>query len=206
MSNTKIILTVCVACLIALSLVLAFYAAKTQVGWAEKDTVIPSMPRKVTDAFGMQFDRMIEMDGTQTLPKIPILGPDGKKTTLESFQGKPLLVNLWATWCAPCIVELPSLHRFQEHYAGQLQVVGIALELGSSHKDIKDFLEKRDIGDFAAYLDPDGSFAAGLSLRGIPTSYLIASDGRILYSFEGEADWTSVQTKEFFDVFLLQNR
>jgi thiol-disulfide isomerase/thioredoxin len=206
MSNTKIILTLCVAGLIALSLAAAFFAAKTRAGSTQNDAVIPTMPRVIAESFGRQFDKMVEVGGNETMPNIPVLGPDGEKTTLESFRGKPLLVNLWATWCAPCIVELPSLHSFQEHYKGRIEVVGIALELGSSPEKIKDFLEKREIGDFAAYLDPDGSFAAGLSLRGIPTSYVIASDGRILYRLEGDADWTSPQTKEFFDVFLLQNR
>jgi thiol-disulfide isomerase/thioredoxin len=178
---------------------LEYYNQKQQ-GFA-----VPSVPKKQTDAFARHFADMQAATEPMFLPDSPFLDMDGKKRTLADFRGKPVLVNLWARWCAPCIVELPSLQDMAKRYAGKIEVVAIAMEQGKEPKDIADFLEKRSLGDFAGYLDKNGEFATKLGLRGIPTSFLLGSNGQILYRFEGDAEWLHPDATEFFDVFLLQS-
>lgn len=173
----------------------------------ERAAFIPAgVPVRVADNFAGQFERMDKAMEPKRLPDEVFLNKDGKAVRIADFAGRPTLVNLWATWCAPCVVELPSLQKFSEHYAGKLNVISIALEQGKEPARIVSFLKNRQVGDFAAYVDQSGDFAKNLGLRGIPTSFLIGSDGLILYRFEGDADWTSAESQAFFDIFLLQKR
>jgi thiol-disulfide isomerase/thioredoxin len=182
----------------------AYYWPENKGGQGNLPAFSPaSVPAEVAAAFSAEFAALHVADTAMALPDLPLTGPDGNPVRIKDFAGKPLLVNLWATWCAPCVVELPTLKRLAEHYEGRLQVIGIALEAGKSHQDILSFLDQRGLGDFAAFMDLDGRFAGALSVKGIPTSFLIGSNGLILYRFEGDANWTSAESKAFFDVFLL---
>lgn len=163
---------------------------------------IPGMTDKTFGVFMRQFGKARAALEPMLLPKEPVLSPYGQSVSLADFEGEPMLVNFWATWCAPCVVELPSLDRFAAHYQGRLRVVAVALEPTKTPNDIADFLKKRGIGEFAGYFDENGTFMRELAIRGLPTSFLIGKDGHILYRFEGAADWTSAATKEFFDVYL----
>jgi thiol-disulfide isomerase/thioredoxin len=165
-----------------------------------------SVPERETANFGGQFNKVLIATEPQRLPENSFVDIDGKKVRIADFAGKPTLVNIWATWCPPCVIELPSLEKLAKHYDGKLNVIAIALEEGKAPKDIAAFLEKRPVGRFAGYLDQSGDFRKNLGLRGVPTSFLIGSDGLILYRFEGDADWTSPDSQAFFDLFLLQKR
>ncbi len=162
----------------------------------------PAMPADILLDFSHDFGKVLAATEAQTLPQVPLAGPQGELVLIGDFRGEWLLVNFWATWCAPCVVELPSLKRFAQHYDGKIRVIGVSLDTSKTHAEILDFLKKRELGDFAGYFDPKGDLAAKLALRGIPTSFLIGKDGHILYRLEGDADWTSAQTRRFFDVFL----
>lgn len=158
--------------------------------------------KEIAEAFSRDFSNMSAATEPDRLPDVPFYGADGKEYRFADFEGEPLLINFWATWCAPCVVELPSLDKLSNHYSGRMKIVGIALELQPDPEKITDFLEKRQIGDFAAYYDRNAAFMENLGLRGLPTSFLIGSDGLILYRFEGDADWTSEHARAFFDDFL----
>ena len=168
--------------------------------------VPPGVPKRVVDDFRPQFEKLLVADEAMRLPDVPFLDGKGNKVRISDFSGKPTLVNMWATWCMPCVVELPNLKQFADMYGDRLNVVGIALEQGKDPAAIVSFLEKRELGNFAAYVDKSGEFGQKLGIRGIPTSFLIGSDGLILYRFEGDAVWTGRESKAFFDIFLLQNR
>jgi len=162
----------------------------------------PHVPSPISDAFAHDFNTLYAADRPMTMPDVPFADIHGKPVRISDFKGKPLLVNFWATWCTPCVVELPELKRFAQYYDGKLQVIGVALEPGKGPEEISKFLENRNIGDFAAYSDKSGQFGEKLGLRGVPTSFLIGSNGLIMYRFEGDANWTSAQSKAFFDSFL----
>lgn len=162
----------------------------------------PVMPQLRFDAFAANFSQVQIATKPQTLPDVPFLDLKGKERRFTDFRGMPLLVNFWATWCLPCVVELPSLQKFADHYQGRIRVIGVALEPQKTATDIARFLEIREIGDFAGYYYN----GTGMNVRGLPTSVLLDEGGRILYRFEGEADWAAPAAQAFFDTFLLQKR
>jgi len=207
----KLIFIAAVICLFIVSGVLGFCLDGSCVdAWKKREIsanyVPPGVPKRVAEKFGRHFSQFDISEKPMFLPDHPFKDMAGKDVRIRDFAGKPTLVNLWATWCMSCVVELPSMKKMAEYYDGRLNVVAISVEEGRPEKEIADFLEKRELGDFAGYVDQSGDFARSLGIRGIPTSFLIGSDGLILYRFEGDADWTGQDSKDFFDVFLMQNR
>jgi thiol-disulfide isomerase/thioredoxin len=169
---------------------------------AAESFAAPSMPQLRFDAFANNFNNVLTATQPQSLPDVPFEDLKGKKHRFSDFKGAPLLVNFWATWCLPCVVELTSLQRFAEHYKGRITVIGVALEVNKTKDEVSRFLETRELGDFAGYYYG----GTDMGIRGLPTSVLVDANGQILYRFEGEADWASPEAQAFFDTFLLQKR
>lgn len=110
--------------------------------------------------------------------------------TLKDFGGKVLIVNFWATWCAPCVKEMPALDRLQAKLGGdKFQVVAINQERGGA-KIAKPFAEKQG-WKLALYVDPATGFYRDAKLKGLPTSLIIGKDGKELGRVEGEVEWDS---------------
>ncbi|PZO84234.1 MAG: hypothetical protein DI626_08410 [Micavibrio aeruginosavorus] len=160
------------------------------------------VPEQIYSAFAAEFPKASVSKVPEFLPDVVMKKIDGTEHRFADFKGTPTLVNLWATWCTPCIVELPSLQKLSEHYKGRMNVIAVSVDQGRDLAAISGFLEKRMVGDFAGYLDITGGFIGNPNISGIPTSFLIGSDGLILYRFEGDADWTSETARAFFDSFL----
>jgi thiol-disulfide isomerase/thioredoxin len=118
--------------------------------------------------------------------------PNGKETILAKFSGKPLLVNLWATWCAPCVKELPTLdHLALSHEKdGSLQVLAVSQDFGP-HASVEAFLKKNNIRKLFAYQDAKSSLSLGLGAEVLPTSILFDAKGREVWRYVGDLDWTS---------------
>ena len=118
----------------------------------------------------------------EAIPAITLPGLDGAPRTLpDAWPGRPLLVNVWASWCGPCIEEMPELQRFAAEQGGNgVQVVGIALDDAAS---VQAFLERIPV-DYPILIDAPGPADAGVRLgnpRGVlPYSVLVSADGRLL--------------------------
>lgn len=110
--------------------------------------------------------------------------------SLKDFGGKVLIVNFWATWCAPCVKEMPALDRLQAKLGGKdFQVVAINQERGGA-RVAKPFAEKQG-WKLALYVDPVTGFYKDAKLRGLPTSLIIGKDGKEVGRVEGEVEWDS---------------
>jgi thiol-disulfide isomerase/thioredoxin len=115
--------------------------------------------------------------------------PDGKPVTLAAFKGKPLLVNLWATWCAPCVKELPTLDRLASR--GSIDVIAVSQDSGP-HASVVAFLKSHQIGTLKAYQDDKMALSGALGPDTVlPTSILIGADGKEVWRYVGDLDWTS---------------
>jgi thiol-disulfide isomerase/thioredoxin len=123
-------------------------------------------------------------------PTISFVDPDGKTFSLEDFAGKLVLVNLWATWCAPCRREMPSLEQLQTRLGDKLAVLAISEDMGGS-KAVAPFVAKLGLRAVKIYLDPKNAVSQAFKVDGLPTSVLIDRRGRMLGRVEGEADWVS---------------
>jgi thiol-disulfide isomerase/thioredoxin len=122
-------------------------------------------------------------------PAVEFDDPEGDPVTLAQFAGKPLLVNLWATWCAPCVKELPTLDRLSQR-PGAPQVVAVSQDMGP-HASVAAFLDSRGINNLAAYQDPKMGLSGALGAEVLPTSILYDAQGREVWRYVGDLDWTS---------------
>lgn len=120
--------------------------------------------------------------------------PDGSAVTLADFTGKPVLLNLWATWCKPCREEMPALDRLAAAEADDLQIVAVSLDTGPADRP-REFLAEIGVERLALYRDPDLNLLNDikrLGLRGgLPTTILVDGAGCQLGVMEGPAEWDS---------------
>ncbi len=153
--------------------------------------------------------------------------PTIQKRALAELRGQWVLVNFWATWCAPCLTELPAFERLAARYGARdnkgdnkvdskedgtekdrerFSVIAIAMDRDMTARSLLDFLAKHTIDTkVAGYFDEAGGMAQTLRLRGYPTTWIIDPYGRIVGILEGEAAWDSPEAFALFDSFLRPN-
>ena len=141
------------------------------------------------------------LDPPRPAPELSFSGRDGSPARLADFRGRVVLVNLWATWCAPCVREMPSLDRLQEKLGNRLDVIAISEDRGGAHV-VEPFLAKLEVKHLAIYLDAGAAAQGAFQVRGLPTSFLIDADGRILGSLEGAAIWDTPEMVARLDAYL----
>ncbi len=123
-------------------------------------------------------------------PTDAFTAPDGTKITLAAFKGKPALVNLWATWCVPCVREMPTLDALAAREAGKLQVVTISQDLDGAAK-VGPYFAKNGFKAIKPYLDPENGIGFKLSGEtGLPATVLYDADGKEVWRVAGGMDWT----------------
>jgi len=125
------------------------------------------------------------------MPELDFVNYKNRKLNLESFRGKVILLNIWATWCIPCQEEMPALDRLQAKLgSAEFEVVALAIDKGQINI-IEDFYEKLEIRSLAMYHDSIGSASSKLSTNGIPATYLINREGKALGGVLGPVEWDS---------------
>jgi thiol-disulfide isomerase/thioredoxin len=129
----------------------------------------------------------------QPAPDASFVGGDGEQTSLAQIgDGKPLLVNLWASWCAPCVKELPTLDKLSQAPDAKLRVAAISQDSGP-HASVEAFLAAHKIAGLEAYQDKDMALSGALNAQVLPTSVLFDAKGREVWRYVGDMDWTSPQ-------------
>ena len=131
----------------------------------------------------------------QPAPELAFTDLAGKPLALADFKGKFVLLNLWATWCQPCLKEMPSLAALQAKLGPALTVVALSEDRGGADV-VEPFIAKLGLDRLPIYLDPKSAAIRALGARGLPTSVLIDADGQILGKVEGGADWDSDALRE----------
>src|SRR6516164_82593 len=121
-------------------------------------------------------------------PAISFVDLAGNTVSLSDFAGKMVLINLWATWCEPCLREMPSLGRMQSRLRDKITVVALSEDRGGS-KAVEPFVDKLGLKSIKTYLDPKSAAQRAFKVQGLPTSFLIDRQGRILGRVEGAAEW-----------------
>jgi thiol-disulfide isomerase/thioredoxin len=130
-------------------------------------------------------------EAPQPLPAVVFEDGEGRPLSLDDFKGKLLLLNLWATWCAPCREEMPALDRLQaEMGSDRFEVVALSVDR-KGHQLARDFLAEIGIAHLALYIDPTSRASFTLKSFGLPTTILIAPDGREIGRLVGPAHWDS---------------
>lgn len=126
-------------------------------------------------------------------PTESFVGPLGQTTNLGEFRGKVLLVNYWATWCPPCLTELPSIAKLQTILANKaFEVVAISVDDEGEFEYAQSQLAKLTDGKVKFYHAPDFEVVYGAGVRVFPTTIVYGSNGREAFRVMGEWDWASV--------------
>lgn len=133
----------------------------------------------------------LAVDRPGPAPEISFSDAVGNSLTLTDFRGKVVLLNLWATWCAPCVEEMPSLDRLQARLGGEdFQVLALSLDRGGMEV-VQRFYEANGLGSLDIYLDRGGRSPMDMKVPGLPASFVIDRDGRIVGRVLGAHDWDS---------------
>ena len=118
---------------------------------------------------------------------------DGTARGLSDYAGSGIVLNLWATWCVPCVAEMPSLDAFAQSMAKLgIKVLPLSSDRGGAHI-VEAFYAEHAIKSLPVLLDPRSAAAKALGVRGIPTTFIIDRQGRAVASLEGTADWASTE-------------
>ena len=136
------------------------------------------------------------------VPDTAVRNGDGKPVRLADFNGRVVLVNFWATWCAPCIREMPSLDRLQAAMGGDGFTVFAVNEDRNGAEVAAPFLEKLGVKNLGINLDNKMAFARSLGVRGLPASFLVDRNGRIVGALHGLAEWDSDEAKALIRFYM----
>jgi thiol-disulfide isomerase/thioredoxin len=123
-------------------------------------------------------------------PAISLADTSGHSVELSELQGKLVIVNLWATWCGPCLREMPSLERLQSRLRERVAVLAVSEDRGGN-KSVEPFIAKLGLKSVKIYIDPKSEVGHAFGVRGLPTSFLIDREGKVLGRVEGAAEWDS---------------
>jgi thiol-disulfide isomerase/thioredoxin len=165
-----------------LALLLALSACGDQAPAPEPKAEAPAKPVRGID----------RSQAGKEAPETPFEDPDGEPVTLAQFRGKPVLLNLWATWCAPCVKELPTLDALAVREGNRLQVLTVSQDMEGREK-VEQFLSKRGFKAIDSYLAPEMQLMDSLKIDTLPTTILYDAKGREVWRMAGDEDWTGAK-------------
>ncbi len=140
------------------------------------------------------FAVMVPADPPAPPPEAGFTDAGGEVRHLSDFAGKGLVVNLWATWCVPCVAEMPALQALAGTLAGDgILVLPLSSDRGGAEV-VKKFYAGHGITSLPVWLDPKGDLARAWGARGLPTTLIIDRQGRERGRLEGAIDWTAPET------------
>lgn len=162
--------------------------------------------KKVAAAATGEVAALLPADPPQSMRHLAFNGPDGKPMTLADHAGKTLLLNLWATWCAPCRAEMPALDALQKEMGSDaFQVIAVNVDTGDDAKP-KKFLQEIGVEKLGFYRDSTMALFNDLKKRGLalglPVTMLIDGQGCLVAHMNGPAEWASQDAKKLVEAAL----
>jgi thiol-disulfide isomerase/thioredoxin len=134
----------------------------------------------------------------QPVPELAFTDGHGGRRTLEDWRGKVVLLNVWATWCAPCRAEMPTLDRLQQRLSGEgFEVVALSVDRAGAGA-VRKFFDVVGVR-LPVFIDEDGDAIRTLGLFGLPATLLIGPDGNELARLAGPAEWDTPEMVAFFE-------
>ena len=158
------------------------------------------LKKSLTTYVDNELKSLVVDDAPSPAPNTPFLDAAGKPHTLAEFKGKAVIVNLWATWCAPCVQEMPTLAKLAQTSAGQpLAVVPINLDNADDAANAQGFIAKRAPLPFYSDTKYSLPFAFKPSVASLPTTLLIDPAGNVRGRVSGGADWSGPDARRVIE-------
>ncbi len=137
-------------------------------------------------------------------PDFTLTGLDGRSVSLSDHKGKVVIVNIWATWCPPCIAETPSLDKFYKMMKDEdFALLAVSVDEDGENA-VKPFMKRKNLS-FPVLLDPDNRVARMYGSRKVPESFIIRKDGTIDNKIAGAIDWTTPELIEYIHKLLKES-
>lgn len=175
-----------------------FMAGEAQAGQAKAAVLDRSLSKGAMAAFVFKKER-------KALKEIAFKNADGKELSLGAWKGRVALVNLWATWCAPCRKEMPDLAKLQKDYGGEdFEVVAISVDLKGVEASAK-FLKSIEGGEnLALYVDKSTRAMKQLGAIGLPLTVLVDREGREVGRLAGPAHWNADEARKIIEAAIAE--
>ncbi|CAN7617085.1 TlpA disulfide reductase family protein [Phenylobacterium sp. LjRoot225] len=166
-------------------------------------SIKPHQETSLTAVARGEMKKLVAPAETTVAPTHVFYDAAGKPVRAADFKGKVLVLNLWATWCAPCIAEMPTLAKLAAAYAGKpVAVVAVSVDTPADADKAKTFIAKQ--APLAFYGDPEMKlpFALKPPAAGMPTTIIYGADGLERGRLSGGADWSGVDARQVIDQVL----
>jgi len=148
---------------------------------------------------------LVVLEDAPPMPIETLRDAAGAETNLPALsEGQVTLVNLWATWCAPCITEMPTIGALARQYEGRLNVVAISVDGVAKEADARAQLADLTDGALDFYIEPSRGVLFSMRAAGMPVTVLYGRDGRELARLVGGADWASPEAMALIDAALAE--
>ncbi len=129
----------------------------------------------------------------EPMPDMTFSDSSGKTLRLADLKGTPVLVNLWATWCGPCVLEMPMLDSLEDKYPGKLRVVTVNQDMEGAAK-VAPFFANHHFKHLQPWLDPENKLSFKYNTGLLPTTVLYDASGKEVWRMVGAHDWSGART------------
>ncbi len=151
----------------------------------------------VQDDSSLESVKMSSIGEGIPAPDFTFPGLDGKNTSLSNYKGKVVLVNIWATWCPPCVYEMPSMQKLYNEFNGKnFEILAVSIDAAGVDA-VAPFMKKHKLS-FPALMDPKGTIKSMYRVTGIPESFIIDKQGVLVGKIIGARDWATQEVFGFF--------
>jgi thiol-disulfide isomerase/thioredoxin len=158
----------------------------------------PKAPQGTVAEMGEAIGKVDIAHAGKDAPAIPFAGPQGGPATLAAFRGKPLLVNLWATWCGPCVREMPALDALAQREGDRFKIIVVSQDLEGQKKVAPFFAEKKFV-TLEPYLDTKNVLMTALETDTLPTTVFYDAKGKEQWRVTGAMDWSGERAKTLIE-------
>lgn len=137
-----------------------------------------------------------EFSSARRMPELKLQTLDGAAVDLTQYRGKVVFLNVWATWCAPCLREMPELIKLQKKYKdGKVAIIGVSID--EDPAKLPDFLQKYKLSEFETVADPKQECDKVMPLTTVPTNYILDGDGNLIGYLPGYLPWDDADVAPF---------
>lgn len=163
----------------------------------DRESAEPAQPEGETaEAAGELAGKVDRSFVGEMMPVAQLTDPEGRMLDTASLRGKPVLVNLWATWCIPCVTEMPLLDELAAEVGDDVTVLTVSEDIQGAEKVVPFFAE-RDLANLPRWMDPQNELAMAYGGgAGLPLTVLYDSEGKEVWRVLGGYDWSSAEARE----------